>query len=75
MNHKKAWSLDDKILANLKFPNISHEKRAAEYSEFSLVSTVNHGPPTGKYKYRCPDCGKYYGSEVEHCCKPKKEEI
>lgn len=68
-NHKKAWADDDIVLNGLSFPKLPKEKLAEPITEKDLVCGGERIPPTGKYKYRCPDCGVYFGSEVEHLCK------
>ena len=68
-NHLKAWAEDDKVMQGLKFPIISNDKRAQPTSVDDLIDGKPPLPQTGKYKFRCTDCNKYYDSESNHKCK------
>ena len=68
-NHLKAWADDDIVLKALKFPNVPAAKRVQPTSVDDLIDGKPRQPPTGKYKFRCTTCNKYYDSNSNHKCK------
>jgi len=67
-NHLKAWADDDIVLKALKFPKLAPGKAVQPTSVDDLIDG-KRSPPTGKYKFRCADCNKYYDSNSNHKCK------
>ena len=68
-NHLKAWADDDIVLKALKFPKLAPGKAVQPTSVDDLIDGKPPLPPTGKYKFRCTTCNKYYDSNSNHKCK------
>jgi len=67
-NHLKAWADDDIVLKALKFPKLAPGKAVQPTSVDDLIDGKPPLPPTGRYKYQCPKCNRYYDYDRVHKC-------